>query len=130
MDYTEAELLAVTAAMFDESWSRHSHGYSADDIVAVAATHAAQILSALAKSDYAKVGWIFQAEKADAVNQRCEIELYGRVIDHTVVQKAAKQPRFAATYCSQCGAATGPGDAGFSKCIEHLGRPIFRGLAA
>ena len=28
-------------------------------------------------------------------------------------------PRFAETYCSQCGAAFGPGDSGFSHCSQH-----------
>lgn len=29
------------------------------------------------------------------------------------------QPRFAMTYCSQCGRETGPGDAGHSSCATH-----------
>ncbi|NIF70987.1 hypothetical protein F3J16_12435 [Burkholderia sp. Ap-962] len=28
-------------------------------------------------------------------------------------------PRFAATSCSQCGAALGPGDGGVSRCADH-----------
>jgi len=29
-------------------------------------------------------------------------------------------PRFPTTYCSQCGAEFGPGDAGFSHCKDHM----------
>jgi hypothetical protein len=29
-------------------------------------------------------------------------------------------PRFLTTYCSQCGAEFGPGDAGFSHCKDHM----------
>jgi hypothetical protein len=32
-------------------------------------------------------------------------------------QKAA--PRFAMTYCSQCGCEMGPGSSGFSDCRDH-----------
>jgi hypothetical protein len=28
-------------------------------------------------------------------------------------------PRFAVTYCSQCGCSFGPGSAGFSQCLDH-----------
>lgn len=28
-------------------------------------------------------------------------------------------PRFAHTYCSQCGAEFGPGDSGYSHCEDH-----------
>jgi len=34
-----------------------------------------------------------------------------------VIRDAA--PRFAMTYCSQCGKAQGPGDEGFSHCSDH-----------
>lgn len=30
-----------------------------------------------------------------------------------------KTPRFQMTYCSQCGAELGPGDAGVSHCADH-----------
>lgn len=30
-------------------------------------------------------------------------------------------PRFAQTYCSQCGGEFGPGDSGFSHCSDHAG---------
>ena len=33
---------------------------------------------------------------------------------------AARGPRFAQTYCSQCGCECGPGDSGISSCIEHI----------
>jgi len=29
-------------------------------------------------------------------------------------------PRFAVTYCSQCGGEFGPGDAGYSHCRDHM----------
>lgn len=32
---------------------------------------------------------------------------------------AGNRPRFAVTYCSQCGNAFGPGDEGFSDCRDH-----------
>ena len=28
-------------------------------------------------------------------------------------------PRFQETFCSQCGAGFGPGDAGYSHCVDH-----------
>lgn len=34
-----------------------------------------------------------------------------------------KEPRFTETYCSQCGAEFGPGDAGFSHCEDHAASP-------
>lgn len=33
----------------------------------------------------------------------------------------ASKPRFAHTYCSQCGGEFGPGDEGFSHCSDHRG---------
>jgi Lar family restriction alleviation protein len=30
-----------------------------------------------------------------------------------------EKPRFAHTYCSQCGGEFGPGDAGYSHCVDH-----------
>jgi hypothetical protein len=40
-------------------------------------------------------------------------------------------PRFAMTYCSQCGGEQGPGDEGFSSCIQHqIARPSFVGKGA
>lgn len=32
-------------------------------------------------------------------------------------------PRFHNVVCSQCGQSFGPGDAGFSHCSDHAGRP-------
>ena len=32
----------------------------------------------------------------------------------------ARTPRFAQTYCSQCGRECGPGESGVSSCIEHI----------
>ncbi|MDR8915826.1 hypothetical protein [Burkholderia multivorans] len=34
------------------------------------------------------------------------------------------RPRFAETFCSECGQAFGPGAAGFSSCAEHIGRRV------
>lgn len=34
------------------------------------------------------------------------------------------------TYCSQCGAELGPGDAGVSSCSDHVGKPLMEVLAA
>jgi hypothetical protein len=34
-------------------------------------------------------------------------------------------PRFAQTYCSQCGVAVGPGDSGVSRCRDHGPRPRY-----
>jgi hypothetical protein len=37
-------------------------------------------------------------------------------------------PRFPMTYCSQCGHEQGPGNAGFSSCIQHrIARPSLVG---
>ena len=38
--------------------------------------------------------------------------------------------RFANTYCSQCGAELGPGEAGVSSCTDHAGKPLLEVLAA
>ncbi len=35
----------------------------------------------------------------------------------------ANVPRFAVTYCSQCGGEFGPGHSGFSHCSDHADRP-------
>ena len=32
------------------------------------------------------------------------------------------EPRFPMTYCSQCGAELGPGDAGVSHCSDHTAK--------
>lgn len=32
----------------------------------------------------------------------------------------SNKPKFAQTYCSQCGCELGPGDAGVSHCEDHL----------
>lgn len=32
-------------------------------------------------------------------------------------------PKFPMTYCSQCGAELGPGDAGVSRCSDHAAKP-------
>lgn len=34
-------------------------------------------------------------------------------------------PRFAQTYCSQCGASIGPGDSGVSRCKDHGSKPRY-----
>jgi hypothetical protein len=31
----------------------------------------------------------------------------------------SQQPRYAETFCSQCGSALGPGDEGVSRCFDH-----------
>lgn len=33
--------------------------------------------------------------------------------------KADKPPKYAVTYCSQCGKVFGAGDSGFSACKDH-----------
>lgn len=53
-----------------------------------------------------------------------ENERYGIVAGQCAIAKvylatAARGPRFAHTYCSQCGADLGPGDAGVSSCSDH-----------
>jgi hypothetical protein len=35
------------------------------------------------------------------------------------IDRLQKSPRFANTYCSQCGQNFGPGDSGFSHCEDH-----------
>lgn len=49
---------------------------------------------------------------------------YGIVAGQCAIAKvylvtAARGPRFARTFCSQCGANLGPGDAGVSRCADH-----------
>lgn len=53
-------------------------------------------------------------------------ELLARVADLTrrhprglAIRPMFGQPRFRATYCSQCGAELGPGNAGVSRCSDH-----------
>ncbi len=36
-----------------------------------------------------------------------------------LIARPATAPRFAQTYCSQCGQATGPGNSGHSSCTDH-----------
>lgn len=44
--------------------------------------------------------------------------------EHLAVQPEKPAPRFAETFCSQCGKSFGPGDSGFSHCEHHQeGRP-------
>ena len=38
---------------------------------------------------------------------------------HALHARLALPPRFAATYCSQCGNDLGPGNAGLSNCAHH-----------
>jgi hypothetical protein len=35
-------------------------------------------------------------------------------------QRMAAEPKFAETYCSQCGQNLGPGDSGVSHCRDHM----------
>ena len=49
---------------------------------------------------------------------------YGVVAGQCAIAKlyiatAMRGPRFAHTYCSQCGCELGPGDAGVSHCSDH-----------
>lgn len=49
---------------------------------------------------------------------------YGVVAGQCAIAKvylatATRGPRFAITYCSQCGKNLGPGDAGVSHCADH-----------
>ncbi|MDC6130803.1 hypothetical protein [Burkholderia gladioli] len=41
-------------------------------------------------------------------------------------ETAPPSPRFAATSCSQCGTALGPGDAGVSHCADHRALRLVR----
>lgn len=61
------------------------------------------------------------AQAADWERAR-QIDLPAAKVAHAALQKAlqAKSPRFAQTYCSQCGCECGPGDSGMSSCIEHI----------
>lgn len=34
-----------------------------------------------------------------------------------------ERPKFSVTHCSQCGAAFGQGNSGYSHCIDHKGIP-------
>jgi hypothetical protein len=38
---------------------------------------------------------------------------------HSLRDRTPMPPRFAQTYCSQCGAEQGPGNSGVSHCSDH-----------
>ena len=42
-----------------------------------------------------------------------------QVLTKAIWEPDAPKPRFSETFCSQCGAAFGPGDSGFSHCGDH-----------
>lgn len=42
-----------------------------------------------------------------------------RVLDAVFDLLCSPRPRFAKTYCSQCGQEFGPGDSGYSHCDQH-----------
>ena len=44
--------------------------------------------------------------------------------------KEEKKPRFKMTYCSQCGKGFGPGDHGFSHCVDHKGKKVVEEMAS
>ena len=75
-----------------------------------------------------------QANAADAAADEWvkarQIDLPAATAAHAALHKAlqAKAPRFAQTYCSQCGCEQGPGDSGVSSCVEHIRkqRPMVR----
>lgn len=53
-----------------------------------------------------------------------ENERYGVVAGQCAIAKvylatSMRGPRFARTFCSQCGKDLGPGDAGVSRCADH-----------
>lgn len=39
----------------------------------------------------------------------------------TMLERHVAPPKFAKTYCSQCGGEFGPGDHGYSHCTDHKG---------
>jgi hypothetical protein len=41
------------------------------------------------------------------------------MLDMLLARRAEAQPKFAETFCSQCGRAFGPGDHGYSHCSDH-----------
>ena len=51
-----------------------------------------------------------------------QIDLPAASAAHAALHDAlsARAPRFAATYCSQCGCDLGPGDSGLSRCVDHI----------
>lgn len=67
-----------------------------------------------------------EAFAADAVQAEWikarQIDLPAASAAHAALHEAlkARAPRFAATYCSQCGCDLGPGDSGTSRCVDHL----------
>jgi uncharacterized OB-fold protein len=50
--------------------------------------------------------------------------LFEQVCRIAGLPKGLTEPRFEMVYCSQCGEAFGPGNAGFSRCDEHTERPV------
>ena len=67
-----------------------------------------------------------QANAADAAADQWakarQIDLPAATAAHTALHKAlqVRAPRFAQTYCSQCGREQGPGDSGVSSCADHM----------
>ena len=83
------------------------------DTLQISTTDCAVIDAALARGHiedvYAVWNILVDARKA---------EIARRIADADV----AESRRFAMTYCSACGAALGPGNAGVSHCSDHIGR--------
>jgi hypothetical protein len=54
-----------------------------------------------------------------AAKKRANKEKLQRKMDEAYLNATAK---FQETFCSQCGNKFGPGDAGYSHCIDHVDR--------
>ena len=51
---------------------------------------------------------------AETINENGALETY------SIIRGPMSDHRFKETFCSQCGQAFGPGDNGFSHCVDHL----------
>ena len=75
--------------------------------------------------------WLnFEHESRKAsINIGVAVQHSGHIVRSTVqgwikdtCQSLSASPKFANVYCSQCGQAFGPGDHGYSHCVDHSHR--------
>lgn len=53
-----------------------------------------------------------------------DIPVHRKEVYETIKREQGDSPRFAETYCSQCGRSFGPGNHGYSHCKDHGGGAI------
>lgn len=50
-----------------------------------------------------------------------DVPIHRKEVYDAIKREQGDSPRFAATYCSQCGRSFGPGVRGYSHCAQHKG---------